>query len=110
MVIGRKMCYTLIEKGEATMENINKVNEVKGRFWQKVMIAFCLLTILFSLLSISSSFARGLNLKNNSKSNSEKVFSSTYKNERVRVAFPEGENPYLSHNLGVDLGVEKAIM
>jgi hypothetical protein len=74
------------------------------------MIAFCLISILLSLLSITSSFARGLVLKNNSKLNNAMVFKGNSSNERVRVAYPEGGNIFLSHTLGVDLGVEKALM
>ena len=94
------------------MENTNKINEVKNSFWQKVMIAFCLITILLSLLSITSSFATGLNLKNSSKADTAMVFNGDYGKERVRVAFPEGGNLSfsLSRNLGVNLGIEKALM
>ncbi|MFA5272477.1 MAG: hypothetical protein WC412_09115 [Candidatus Omnitrophota bacterium] len=92
------------------MENINQANEVKSRFWQKVVFAFCLITILLSLLSISSSFANALTPKNSSKSNSVMVFNGSYVDHGISLAFPETEGLCLSHNLGVDLGVEKELM
>lgn len=91
------------------MENTIKRNEVKMRFWQKVTIAFCLISILLSLISISSSFATVSTLRSASKANAIMVFTAEHARERVRVAFPESRLS-LGHNLGVDLGIEKIMM
>lgn len=92
------------------MENINRTNEIKSKFWQKVMVAFCLFTILFSLLSISSSFATSLILKSTVKLDTATAFNRAFNDERVRVVYPDGNKLFLSHNLGVNLGVEEATM
>ena len=90
------------------MENI-EINKAKMKFWHKVMIALCLIAILFSLLNISSSFATALVSKASVKSNYV-TFLSASVDERVRVAFPGGGAVTLTHDLGVNLGMESAAM